>query len=59
MDGIASKMRFTMTYKPWDIVLVPFTVYRLPQTKKGPALLLSPREYNQGCDLIIMFRNGI
>jgi mRNA interferase MazF len=44
-----------MTYKPWDIILVPFPFTDLSRNKKRPALVISPKEYNKGYDLIIMF----
>jgi len=44
-----------MTYKPWDIVLVPFPFTNLSANKKRPALIISPAGYNKGYDVIIMF----
>jgi mRNA interferase MazF len=44
-----------MTYKPWDIVLVPFPFTNLSTNKKRPVLIISPAEYNKGYDAIIMF----
>lgn len=42
-----------MTYEKWDIVLVPFPFTDLTQTKKRPALIVSPNEYNQNLDVVI------
>lgn len=44
-----------MTYKKWDIVLVPFSFTNFTTVKKRPALIISPNNYNEGPDLIIMF----
>ena len=41
-------------YKQWDIVLVPFPFTNLQTTKKRPALIISPDEYNK-LDVIIAF----
>jgi len=48
-------MRFIMTYRRWDIILVPFPFTNLSTNKKRPALIVSPAEYNKGYDVIIMF----
>jgi mRNA interferase MazF len=44
-----------MTYNRWDIVLLPFPFTDLSATKKRPALVISPREYNSGPDVLVMF----
>lgn len=48
-------MTFTMNFKTWDIVLVPFPFTNLRQTKKRPALIVSPEGYNSGSDVVILF----
>lgn len=49
------KMRSTINYKKWDIVLVPFPFTDLATTKKRPALIISPDEYNKKLDVVIVF----
>ena len=49
------KMRSTMTYKKWDIILVPFPFTDLTSNKKRPALVISPDDYNGGPDVLIIF----
>ncbi|RKX69511.1 MAG: type II toxin-antitoxin system PemK/MazF family toxin [Spirochaetes bacterium] len=44
-----------MTYRQWDIILVPFPFTDLTTNKKRPALIISPDEYNRGLDVIIAF----
>ena len=43
------KMKSTTTYNKWDIVLLPF-----PFTKQRPALIISPKEFNQEQNVIIL-----
>ena len=49
------KMKSTMNYKKWEIVLVPFPFTDLTTTKKRPALIISPNEYNEKVDVVIAF----
>lgn len=42
-------------YNKWDIVLVPFPFTNLKQTKKRPALIVSPEKYNTQSDIVIAF----
>ena len=44
-----------MIYKKWDIVLLPFPFTDLTITKKRPGLVISPDEYNNGQDVLIVF----
>jgi mRNA interferase MazF len=43
------------TYRPGDIVLVPFPFTDLSSNKKRPALIVSPRDYNAQGDVVIAF----
>ena len=49
------KMKSTINYKKWEIVLVPFPFTDLTTTKKRPALIISPNEYNDKFDVVIAF----
>ncbi|NIR51113.1 type II toxin-antitoxin system PemK/MazF family toxin [candidate division KSB1 bacterium] len=44
-----------MNYNKWDVVLVPFPFTNLTTTKKRPALIISPDEYNKNLDVVIAF----
>lgn len=44
-----------MTYERWDIVLLPFPFTNLRASKKRPALVISPKAYNSGLDILVMF----
>lgn len=48
-------MKSTMNYKKWDIILVPFPFTDLTTSKKRPALIVSPDEYNKKLDVVIAF----
>ena len=43
-------------YSRWDIAIVPFPFVDLPQTKRRPAVVLTPLEFNQqyGMAMLIM-----
>ena len=41
--------------KKWDIILVPFPFTNLTTSKKRPALIISPDEYNLKSDIVIAF----
>lgn len=44
-----------MIYKKWEIILVSFPFTDLKSSKKRPALIISPDEYNRNADVIIAF----
>ncbi|MFQ5824915.1 MAG: type II toxin-antitoxin system PemK/MazF family toxin [bacterium] len=44
-----------MNYRKWDIILVPFPFTDLTTTKKRPALIISPDEFNEKLDVVITF----
>lgn len=48
-------MKSITTYKKWDIILVPFPFTDLKTSKKRPALIISPNEYNDKLDVVIAF----
>ena len=48
-------MKSIINYKKWEIVLVPFPFTNLTTTKKRPALIISPDEYNKYLDVVIAF----
>ena len=48
-------MKSMIDYRKWDVILVPFPFTNLARTKKRPALIVSPNEYNDGLDVVIAF----
>ena len=48
-------MKSITIYEKWDIILVPFPFTDLKTTKKRPALIISPDEYNEKLDVVIAF----
>ena len=48
-------MKSITIYKKWDIILVPFPFTDQKTTKRRPALIISPDEYNEKLDVVIAF----
>ena len=48
-------MKSTTHFKKWEIILVPFPFTDLSASKKRPALIISPDDYNHELDVIIAF----
>ena len=48
-------MKSIMNYDKWEIVLVPFPFTNLSTSKRRPALIVSPVEYNKDMDVVIAF----
>lgn len=48
------KMKSTTTYNKWDIVLLPFPFTQKNSSKQRPALIISPKEFNQEQNVIIL-----
>jgi len=48
-------MKSIINYEKWDIILVPFPFTNLTTSKKRPALIVSPNEYNEKLDVVIAF----
>ena len=48
-------MKSIMTYKKWDIIIVPFPFTNLTTIKRRPALIVSPDKYNSNQDIVIAF----
>jgi mRNA interferase MazF len=44
-----------MTYRPWDIILIPFPISQPNSIKKRPALVVSTETFNSGQDIVLMF----
>lgn len=44
-----------MSYEKWEIILVPFPFTDLSQSKRRPALIVSPNTYNQSQDVVIAY----
>jgi mRNA interferase MazF len=49
------RMKSTINYDQWDIILVRFSFTDFQSAKHRPALIVSPQDYNLGPDLIIVF----
>lgn len=48
------KMKSTTNYEKWDIVLVPFPFTDKNTKQKRPALIVSPKDFNSGKNVIIL-----
>ena len=48
-------MKSIITCKQWEIILVPFPFTDLMSSKRRPALIISPDEYNKNPDVVIAF----
>ncbi len=48
-------MKSITNYKKWDIVLVNFPFTKNNSQSKRPALIISPQEYNQAGQVVILF----
>ena len=55
MIGKILKTRSMTSFSQWDFILLPFPFTDFQTTKKRPALVVSPDEYNEGEDIIITF----
>lgn len=54
-NGIMTRTKYIMNYEIFDIILVPFPFTDSSSSKRRPALIISPKEYNLGKDVIIAF----
>lgn len=52
------KMKSTIIYKKWEIVLVSFPFMSKKPEKKRPALIVSPQKYNESNNIIILQITG-
>lgn len=48
-------MRCIMTFKPWDIVLIPFPITDVNATKRRPAVVISSDSYHSGQEVVLMY----
>ncbi len=44
-----------MTFKPWEIVLIPFPVSDSESKKRRPAVVISDESADSGQDIVLMF----